>query len=82
MRLEPFERHLVEPAVEGFDDGGDQAGFRSEAVIGQSHRNLRPFRHRLHFQMPMAADQLLFGRPEQSLACSDRGRHPEVQSLN
>jgi hypothetical protein len=58
------ENLFIEAAIERFDDGGDQACLRSEVVIGQPNRNLRPLRDGLHFQMPMAPDELLLGRPD------------------
>ena len=69
------ESHFVEPAVELFNNGGDQPCLRSKVVIGQPDRNLRPLRDGLHFQMPMALDEFLLGRSDQSFSCPDRCSH-------
>ena len=70
------ENHLIEAVVEVLDNGGDQAGLRSKVMIGEPHRNLRPLRDRLHFQMTMAPDQLFLGRADQSFSRPDRRGHP------
>ena len=49
------ENLFIEAAVERFNNGGDQACLRSEVVIGQPDRNLRPLGDGLHFQMPMTS---------------------------
>ena len=69
------ENLSIEAAIERFNNGGDQAGLRSEVVIGQPDRNLRPLRDSLHFQMPMTSDELLLGRPDQSFSRRDRRGH-------
>ena len=69
------ENLCIEAAVERFNNGGDQACLRSEVVIGQPDRNLRPFRDGLHFQMPMILDEFLLDRSDQSLSCCDRCGH-------
>ena len=76
-----LKSHFIEAVVERFNNGGDQAGLRSEVVIGQPDRNLRPLRDGLHLQMPMASDELLFGRPDQSFSRPDRRDHLN-QGLN
>jgi len=69
------ENLFIEAVVKRFNNGGDQACLRSEVMIGQPDRNLRPLRDGLHFQMPMTPDQLLLGRPDQSFPCRDRRGH-------
>ena len=64
MPARAFENLFIEAAIELFNNGGDQACLRSEVVIGQPDRNPRPLGDSLHFQMPMALDELLFGRSD------------------
>ena len=79
------ENLFIKAAVERFNNGGDQACLRSKVVIGQPDRNLRPLGDGLHFQMAMALDELLLGRPDQSFSCCDRCGHarpkPELNSI-
>jgi len=58
------ENLSIEAAVERFNNSGDQACLRSKVVIGQPNRNLRALRDGLHFQMPMALDELRLGRSD------------------
>jgi hypothetical protein len=69
------ENFCIEAAIERFNNGGDQACLRSEVVIGQPNRNLRPLGDGLHFQMSVTPDELLLGRPDQFFSCRDGYDH-------
>ena len=77
-----IENLAIEAAIERFNNGGDQACLRSEVVIGQPDRNLRPLRDGLHFQMPVSPDELLLGRLNQSFSRRDRCGHLLIRALN